>query len=336
MKVVKYLRHEFHGEPEAREAALPVFVYDIPYLGHLGIFPDFFVLNEIFLSGGGDGGMGPGASWEPFSISEEEYEQLLDALEDLDPATLGEEARYTDEKLSPDISLGTIRDQWEWMQAVGERHGAEGKRVKAFRLRLGRLPLKELWDLSAHSLMPFLVLSLCKYLGIKKFDTVQPPPVFRLPFKEDSLPDEEVLKGLKIEFAELEAIGFSYWGRAEDSELAKKNGVFLLFRKGDILAILIYGPGMGPYVNFISFLEPRPVATANGSHGIKNGEDTDQKVLWGMDITGLLECHIRRAGYRQDAFLEKDFVLDSMEKMAGQAYAFNVQRGVYEELENCP
>ena len=59
LKTVKYVRHEFHGEPEPCTGTLLTFVHDVPYLSACGVFPPIHILNEIFSSGGGTGGMSP-------------------------------------------------------------------------------------------------------------------------------------------------------------------------------------------------------------------------------------------------------------------------------------
>lgn len=85
MQRIKYNRHEFHqNKPEKREEILPAFLLDIPYLLYYGVIPSRSVINSVLLNGGGDGGMGPGTSWEPFEISEEEYEEVIKEWKKMD------------------------------------------------------------------------------------------------------------------------------------------------------------------------------------------------------------------------------------------------------------
>lgn len=122
MRKVTYQRHEFHGEPETREATLGVFVYDIPYFGACGIFPPFHIMKQMLKTGGSDGGMSPGATWEPFEISKSEYDALVETIRTLDPLTLGDDARYTWPRFEFDPSFDEI-DSWEeWLFAVCEKH----------------------------------------------------------------------------------------------------------------------------------------------------------------------------------------------------------------------
>src|SRR5690349_5190456 len=82
LKNIPYKRHAYLGRSrsEVRKGALLTLLYDIPYFGACGIFPPLHILNQILLSGGGDGGMSPSASWKPFSISEAEYATLVDSV----------------------------------------------------------------------------------------------------------------------------------------------------------------------------------------------------------------------------------------------------------------
>ena len=122
MKVIEYERHEFHGDPEKRTADLSVFVYDIPYFGACGIFPPYHIINEIFQSGGSQGGMSPGATWQPFQLEKDEYDKLVQAIKTLNPKTLGEKARYTSVKFEFDSSFDHIKKWEKWLLSVCEKH----------------------------------------------------------------------------------------------------------------------------------------------------------------------------------------------------------------------
>jgi hypothetical protein len=80
MRKMRYRRHEFRHEPVEQTGTLLTFVYDIPSFAACGVFPPLHILNQVLESGGGDGGMSPGTSWEPFAISPEEYEELFRAV----------------------------------------------------------------------------------------------------------------------------------------------------------------------------------------------------------------------------------------------------------------
>ena len=122
MRTVTYVRHEYHGEPEIHTAELAVFVYDIPYVGACGIFPPYPLINGLFESGGAEGGMGPGATWKPFSITKAEYGELVKAIEALDPTGLGGKVRFGQVRFEFDEEL-SAETRWEtWVQLVCDRH----------------------------------------------------------------------------------------------------------------------------------------------------------------------------------------------------------------------
>lgn len=122
MRTVEYRRHEFHHPPSDHRASLPAFVYDVPYLPACGVLPPLHILNEIFAGGGGDGGMSPGASWQPFRITADEYRELVAAIRETPVDSLHAQARYADVPLSIDPELDGIRDRVEWMAAACRKH----------------------------------------------------------------------------------------------------------------------------------------------------------------------------------------------------------------------
>jgi hypothetical protein len=92
---VSYVRHGFHSDDEPRVAPLAVFVLDVPYLiSPNGFIPSRRVMNQVLSKGGGDAGMSPGASWEPFSLDEAEYEALLHELLEIDVSALSDAVRF--------------------------------------------------------------------------------------------------------------------------------------------------------------------------------------------------------------------------------------------------
>lgn len=121
-RTVKYLRHEFHGDPEPCENTLLTFIYDIPYFSACGLFPPYHIVNQVFSSGGSTGGMGPGATWEPFTISAEEYDRLVTALKDTRIAEIRPYARYAHLQMKIDHELDHMQDRIEWMRAACAKH----------------------------------------------------------------------------------------------------------------------------------------------------------------------------------------------------------------------
>jgi len=123
---VSYVRHEYPGRASKREDSLLVLVYDISYFGACGVFPPLHLLNQLLLSGGSQGGMSPGATWEPFSLSEQEYRILVTAVRTVAPKSLRRRARYTDLPFTFDPSFDHHRDYARWIRAVCAKHRDDG------------------------------------------------------------------------------------------------------------------------------------------------------------------------------------------------------------------
>jgi len=119
---IHYKRHEFHGEPEERNASLSVFVYDIPYFGACGIFPPLHILNQILKTGGSEGGMSPGATWLPFTLDDRTYQVLVAEVEQLDPGSLGDDARFKFAKFEFDTAFDHVQKWEDWIMDVCDAH----------------------------------------------------------------------------------------------------------------------------------------------------------------------------------------------------------------------
>ena len=115
---IDYIRYEFQQPPEEANGELLILVYDIPYFGACGVFPPLHVANQIFSSGGGDGGMSPGASWRPFTIDQQQYDILLNQVLETPINKLKDKSRFSSVKLTRDDSLDHIQDRFDWLEAV--------------------------------------------------------------------------------------------------------------------------------------------------------------------------------------------------------------------------
>jgi hypothetical protein len=145
LRTVHYLRWLGcnHSEPLPMENDLLAFVYDIPYFGACGVFPPMHLLNQQLLRGGGSGGMSPGASWETFSLTPREYEDLVHAVKTVPVESLRDRARYAHVQFTFDPDFDGppetypvrrepqrwdrhIPPEWreyvEWLGAVSARH----------------------------------------------------------------------------------------------------------------------------------------------------------------------------------------------------------------------
>ena len=95
LRRVNYIRWPgMAHQPEPIENNLLAFVYDVPFFAPCGVFPPYHLFNQQLLHGGGSGGMSPGATWEPFSLSSAEYRDLADAIRVVPPELLRERARF--------------------------------------------------------------------------------------------------------------------------------------------------------------------------------------------------------------------------------------------------
>ncbi len=119
---IAYFRHELFYEPEEAAGDLFTLVYDIPYFGACGVFPPLHIVNQVFARGGGDGGMSPGASWQPFSLSEKQYEDLLWEILHRSPDELEGKARYWRIPFIVDSSFDGYREKTAWSKAVCEKY----------------------------------------------------------------------------------------------------------------------------------------------------------------------------------------------------------------------
>lgn len=80
MKTINYISTSYspwEQLSQEKRALLAAFIEDIPYLMFSRVIPSREAINEVLLSGELGGGMSPGAKWESFQITEEEYEEAV-------------------------------------------------------------------------------------------------------------------------------------------------------------------------------------------------------------------------------------------------------------------
>ena len=122
--MVDYVREEFHYPDEKRQAPLPIFLMDVPYLLIRGSVPPLSILNQILAEGHLGGGMSPGARWAPFAVSETDYAALLVQLPQArNEAAMTEDARFVPEQIRTDSDLAQHTDFAEWVTAVVAKYG---------------------------------------------------------------------------------------------------------------------------------------------------------------------------------------------------------------------
>jgi hypothetical protein len=123
---------EYLQAPEQRDESLLTFVYDVPYIDACGMFPPLHILNQILTRGASGGGMSPGASWPPFTISVAEYEELWSNIELTNLNDV--RARYNQIDFLRDTEFDQIELWTEWVPAICRKHRAAYER----RLRASR------------------------------------------------------------------------------------------------------------------------------------------------------------------------------------------------------
>jgi hypothetical protein len=76
----------------------------------------------MFSGGTLGGGMGPGTSWEPFTVSEDEYAALVEAIQDTPLEEIKLHARFAFVKFKFDHSLDGIETWYGWVSACCKKH----------------------------------------------------------------------------------------------------------------------------------------------------------------------------------------------------------------------
>ncbi|MGG6267682.1 hypothetical protein ACQ4M3_11510 [Leptolyngbya sp. AN03gr2] len=120
-----------------REEPLSTFLYDLPHLTICNVIPPLHILNAILLKGGAVGSHSPDFAWEPFKISEQEYQEILPKLLDPDWAILRKKLWLFRLPMRHDPEFHNIADQVTWMMAVLGKYGAKsseevGKAIEEF------------------------------------------------------------------------------------------------------------------------------------------------------------------------------------------------------------
>lgn len=124
LREVQYERYEYNREEKHSQhtGTLLTFVYDIPHFAACGVFPPLHIANQILIRGKAGGGMTSGTQWEPFAISEEEYLQLSEAVQNTPISEIKPHARYAFLAMKFDQSFDQIEEWQDWFRAVCQKH----------------------------------------------------------------------------------------------------------------------------------------------------------------------------------------------------------------------
>ena len=101
---------------------------DIFYLVEVnGVIPPLVVLNEVLQQGSCGGGMSPETAWKPFTITEDEYAELVEALTTLDLAEAKKNHPYmaSVERIIVDDELNECTVHIEWLRRLVRKYPRE-------------------------------------------------------------------------------------------------------------------------------------------------------------------------------------------------------------------
>jgi hypothetical protein len=88
-----------------------------------GIIPPLHVLNAYLATGGTNGGMGPGTTWKPFTITADEYTDLIAYLRGLDIEAIRPQHPYLYAKtLQVDPSFDHCTTFAAWIHETSEKY----------------------------------------------------------------------------------------------------------------------------------------------------------------------------------------------------------------------
>ena len=117
MRNISYKTHWSYTGTVKRQGTLVDLILDILYLmEESGVIPPLVILNQVLQSGGDSGGMGPGTTWKPFQIDQSEYEELVQALLNLDIESSRKSHPYVRfERIIVDPELNTCTIYLDWL-----------------------------------------------------------------------------------------------------------------------------------------------------------------------------------------------------------------------------
>jgi hypothetical protein len=121
-RTVKYLSE---WKSDVQEETLSTFLYNLPYLTACNIFPPLHVLNIFLRKGQAGGSVSPRFTWQPFEISEQEYEEVLPKILNPDWAVLYKTLWRKRLPMKLDPTFDHINDRDAWIEAVAKKHGSK-------------------------------------------------------------------------------------------------------------------------------------------------------------------------------------------------------------------
>jgi hypothetical protein len=118
MDVIKYKQTEFLMPWKwSKKNLLYRFIFEIPYALYFSVVPSRAALNEVLRRGEAGGGMGTELLWQPFELTPDAYEEVLEAWRSFDlREVLGVNKRDTrDFSFIYDDEIMAIPDHLEYL-----------------------------------------------------------------------------------------------------------------------------------------------------------------------------------------------------------------------------
>ncbi len=123
MEKLEYIVTESHAPDVTVRGTLADLALDAYLIPRCGLIPPLVVLQERLRTGGGNAGMSPGCTWEPFELTESDYWDLVGQLEALTPDDLASRHRNPQivGEIRPDYGAAASKNWREWMDSLVHR-----------------------------------------------------------------------------------------------------------------------------------------------------------------------------------------------------------------------
>lgn len=121
-KNIDYYRSWHHGPDEKCKGTVCNLVIDSQILAPYGVIPPIEILNKFLSSGGGDAGMSPGCTWEPLTISEDEYWECVERIQNMAISDFEDRDIFLDvNEIQVDYEEPKVVDVMRWCMGVRAR-----------------------------------------------------------------------------------------------------------------------------------------------------------------------------------------------------------------------
>lgn len=123
MEKIEYTVTEMHAPDAQCRGSVADLILDAHIIPRCGLIPPFRVVAAVLRSGGGNRGMSPGCIWQPFELSEDEYLQAVERLEQFTPEDL--RSRHRDPciagEIQQDYSAPDTDHYLTWLESLRQR-----------------------------------------------------------------------------------------------------------------------------------------------------------------------------------------------------------------------